>query len=122
MKKEDTEKVLLRYKEVYGQVPDWAETIGEVMPEFLEPWIQIRSRVITDGALPRKVKELILLGINLVRRYPSGIETHMRGALDAGATKQEVMEAIATAIISSAAPALYNGPRALKAELLKRKK
>ena len=122
MKQEDTEKVFLRYKEVYGQVPDWAETISEVMPEFLEPWIQIRSRVITDGALPRKVKELILLGINLVRRYPSGIETHMRGALDAGATKEEVMEAIATAIISSAAPALYNGPRALKAELLKRKK
>jgi AhpD family alkylhydroperoxidase len=122
MKPEDTEKVLLRYKEVYGQVPDWAETISEVMPEFLEPWIQIRSNVIADGALPRKVKELILLGINLVRRYPSGIETHTRGALDAGATKEEVMEAIATAIISSAAPALYNGPRALKTELLKRKK
>jgi hypothetical protein len=32
-----------------------------------------------------------------------------------------VMDAIATAIISSAAPALYNGPRALKAELQRRK-
>jgi AhpD family alkylhydroperoxidase len=122
MEAKDVAKVLLKYKDVYGQVPDWAETISEVMPEFLEPWLQIRSKVIADGALPRKVKELILLGINLVRRYPSGIETHTRGALDAGATKEEVMDAIATAIISSAAPALYNGPRALKAELLKRKK
>ena len=89
------------------------------MPELLEPWFQLRSKVIADGALPRRVKELILPGLNLIRQYPSGIETHMRGALDAGATKKEVMEMIATAIISSAAPAMYNGPKALKAELLK---
>ena len=91
------------------------------MPELLSSWIEIRSKVIADGALTRKVKELILLGINLVRRYPSGVETHMRGALDAGATNDEVMETIATAILSSAAPAIYNGPRALKQELEKRK-
>ncbi len=122
MEAQDVAKLLLKFKNAYGQVPDWAETISELMPELLEPWLQIRSKVIADGALPRKVKELILLGINLVRRYPSGIETHLRGALDAGATQEEVMEAIATAILSSAAPAMYSGPRALKAELLKRKK
>jgi len=117
MGKQEVERMLLKYKNTYGQVPDWAETISEIMPELLEPWISIRSKVIADGALSRKVKELILLGINLVRRYPSGIETHMRGALDAGATQEEIMEAIATAILSSAAPAMYNGPRALKQEL-----
>ena len=122
MEGKDVGQLLLKYKQAYGQVPDWAETIGEVMPELLEPWLQIRSKVIGDGALPRKTKELILLGINLVRRYPAGIETHLRGAMDAGATQDEVMETIATAILSSAAPAMYNGPRALKAELLKRKK
>jgi len=121
MGKQEVERMLLKYKSAYGQVPDWAETISEIMPELLEPWISIRSKVIADGALPRKVKELILLGINLVRRYPSGVETHMRGAMDAGATKEEIMEAIATAILSSAAPAVSNGPRALKEELKKRK-
>jgi AhpD family alkylhydroperoxidase len=122
MKKKEVQQLLLKYKKTYGQVPDWAETVSQIMPELLEPWLGIRSQVMVDGALPRKVKELILVGINLVRRYPSGVENHLRAAMDAGATKEEVMETIATAILSSAAPAIYNGPRALKAELEKRKK
>ena len=121
MEAEEVKNLLLKYKKTYGQVPDWAETVSQVMPELLEHWLGIRSKVMVDGALPRKTKEFIFLGINLVRRYPSGIETHMRGAMEAGATKEEIMEVIATAILSSAAPAMYNGPRALKAELEKRK-
>jgi AhpD family alkylhydroperoxidase len=117
----EIEQLILQYKSSYGQVPDWVETVSQIMPELLEPWIKIRLKVAADGALPRKVKEFILLGINLVRRYPSGIENHLRAALDAGATKEEVMEVIATAVLSSAAPAIFNGPRALKAELEKRK-
>ncbi|MBI5969229.1 MAG: carboxymuconolactone decarboxylase family protein [Deltaproteobacteria bacterium] len=121
MNSQELDRLLSRYKEAYGQVPDWAEVVSQIMPDLLGPWIEIRSKVIADGALSRKVKELILLGINLVRRYPSGVETHMRGALDAGASKEEIMEVIATSILSSAAPAMYNGPRALKEELKKRK-
>ena len=116
----NVEQLLARYKKTYGQVPDWAETVSQIMPELLGPWIEIRSKVIADGALSRKVKELILLGINLVRRYPSGVQTHMRGAMESGATEDEIMETIATAILSSAAPAMYIGPRALKEELKKR--
>ena len=122
MEAEEVKKLLLKYKKVYGQVPDWAETVSQVMPELLEHWLGIRSKVMVDGALSRKIKEFILLGINLVRSYPPGIETHMQGAMEAGATKEEIMEVIATAILSSAAPAMFNGPRALKAELEKRKK
>jgi AhpD family alkylhydroperoxidase len=121
MKKKEVQQLLLKYKKAYGQVPDWAETISQFMPELLEPWLGLRSQVMVDGALPRKVKELILVGINLVRRYPSGVENHLRAAMDAGATKEEVMETIATAILSSAAPVMYSGPRALKAEIERRK-
>ena len=121
MKAEEIQKLLLRYKDTYGQVPDWADTVSQLMPELLEPWLGLRSKVMVDGALPRKFKELILLGINLVRHYPPGVENHLRAAMDAGATQEEVMEAIATAILSSAAPAMYNGPRALKAKLEKRR-
>ena len=121
MEEKEIKNLLLQYKKTYGEVPDWAETVSQMMPELLGPWLGIRSQVMADGALPRKMKELILLGINLVRRYPSGVENHLRSALEAGATKEQVMETIATAILSSAAPAMYNGPRALKAELEKRK-
>ena len=121
MEEKEIKNLLLQYKNTYGEVPDWAETVSQIMPELLGPWLGIRSQVMVDGALPRKMKELILLGINLVRRYPSGVENHLKAALEAGATKEQVMETIATAILSSAAPAMYSGPRALKAELEKRK-
>jgi len=121
MKSKELNKMLQKYQKIYGYIPDWAETVSQIMPELLGPWIEIRSKVIAEGALSRKVKELILLGINLVRRYPSGIETYMRGALDSGASKEEIMEAILTAILSSAAPAMHNGPRALREELMKNK-
>ncbi len=122
MKAAEVEKLILQFKNSYGQLPDWAEAVSETMPELLDAWLKIRSIGIPGGVIPRKYRELILLGINLVRRYPSGIENHLRGAMDAGATKEEVMEVIATAIISSAAPSMYNGPRALRAELERRKK
>jgi len=121
MNSNEVREILLQYKEAYGQIPDWAETIGELMPELLNPWLQIRAKAIEDGVLSRKIKELILLAINLVRRYPSGIDAHVRGALDSGASPEEIMETIAVAIVSSAAPAIYNGPRALKGEMEKRK-
>lgn len=122
MRPNEIKKVLFRYKKAYGQIPDWAEIISEIMPELLEPWLLIRSRAIENGELSRKVKELILLGINLVRNYQAGVETHLRGALDSGASIQEIMETIALSIISSAAPVIYNGPRTLRTELIRRKK
>ncbi len=38
----DLEKLLARYKNAYGQVPDWAETVSQIMPELLGHWIEIR--------------------------------------------------------------------------------
>jgi len=120
MKSEEIDQVLSKYKEMFGEVPGWAEIYSQFMPEVLEPWLDIRSKALSDGALPRKMKELILLAINLVRIYPTGVESHLKNAMDLGATHDEIMETIMTAVLSSAAPAMYNGPRALKEELKKR--
>ncbi len=57
MEAEEVKKLLLKYKKAYGQVPDWAETVSQVMPELFEHWLGIRSRVMVDGALPRKIKD-----------------------------------------------------------------
>jgi len=110
----DPDELVEKARKIYGNSADWTETLAELMPEMLESWLNIRQKVADDGALSRKEKEFILIGINLVRRYPSGIENHMRKALELGATKEEIMEVIATAVISSAAPAIINGPRELK--------
>ncbi|MFH0814149.1 MAG: carboxymuconolactone decarboxylase family protein [Pseudomonadota bacterium] len=109
------------YQDYYGHIPDWVKMMGDKRPDALYHYYQLRKIGVEDGVLPRKVKELILIGINLVRRYETGLELHIKGALDAGATVEEICETIVTAMVAGAACAMISGPRILLEVLEKRK-
>ena len=47
-----------------------------------------------ESALPRKVKELVAIGVAHTTQCPYCIEGHVRAAKKAGATDQEIAEAI----------------------------
>jgi len=119
---EGVEEIYQAYHDYYGYLPDWVKLMGENAPDALYHYYQLRKIGVEDGILPRKVKELILLGINLVRRYETGTRVHMKGALDAGATIEEIVETIVTAMVSGAACSLIEGPRILQEELKQREK
>jgi AhpD family alkylhydroperoxidase len=50
--------------------------------------------VFADGALPGKTKQLIAVAVAHVTQCPYCIRGHTQSALKAGATEQEIMEAI----------------------------
>lgn len=52
-----------------------------------------------DGALPRKTKELLGLVASLVLRCDDCVTYHVCGAWDAGATADEIAEAMSVALI-----------------------
>jgi len=52
-----------------------------------------------DGALPRKVKELLGLVASLVLRCDDCITYHVVGAWEAGASGEEIMEAMSVALV-----------------------
>jgi len=52
-----------------------------------------------DGALPRKVKELLGLVASLVLRCDDCITYHVVGAWEAGATGEELTEAMSVALV-----------------------
>lgn len=54
------------------------------------------------GVLDKKTKELLMAALACVFRCPHCTEEHVRGALDAGATKQEVTEALLIAAVEGA--------------------
>lgn len=118
--KEDIEEIYETYRKYYGELPEWVEQMGQRAPEALYHYCQMRAIALEDRVLPRKVKELVLIGINLVRRYPTGIQVHIKGALDAGCTPDEIAEVITTAMVSGAASSLIEGPSILADELAKR--
>lgn len=75
--------------------PLWT-TFSEWDPEFLEAYLRLRSVPFHNGPLPKKYKELILVAINAATThlYAPGVRRHIRNALQHGATRQEILEAI----------------------------
>jgi AhpD family alkylhydroperoxidase len=55
-----------------------------------------------DGVLDKKTKELLMLALTSVFRCPSYTEEHLNRALEAGATKEEITEALLIAAAEGA--------------------
>ena len=74
--------------------PFWT-SLEELDPDYLEAFLQFRS-VPQSGPLDQKTKELIFIAINVATTHlwPSGARRHMANALEAGATKEEILEVI----------------------------
>ncbi len=57
-------------------------------------FVEMEEKTFADGHLSKKHKELIAIGISLVNSCESCLEWHIKQALDAGATMEEVIEAL----------------------------
>ena len=66
-------------------------------------------------ALDTKTKELIALALGVSQKCDGCIATHARAAARAGATEQEVAEAIGVTILLDGGPGTVYGPRAFAA-------
>ena len=76
---------------------DWAVQLD---PAYAIARAEVRRLSVgEDGTLSVKVKELIVLGILASRGLQYGVEAHMRRALDYGATKDELFEAVKAAAV-----------------------
>ncbi|MEJ2703080.1 MAG: carboxymuconolactone decarboxylase family protein [Sedimentisphaerales bacterium] len=59
-----------------------------------EVFLEMEKATYCDGALPRKTKELIAVGISVVIDCESCMQWHVEQAAKTGASEQEVLEAI----------------------------
>ena len=92
---------------------DWA---AQLDPAYAIARAEVRRLSVgEDGTLSVKVKELIVLGILASRGLQYGVEAHMRRALDYGATREELFEAIKAAAVPGGGVAYSVGVRALHA-------
>ena len=75
--------------------PLW-DDFAALDPEFMEAYLAFRSVPQNNGPLEQKYKELILIAINAATThlYAPGVRRHIQNALKAGATKEEILEAI----------------------------
>ena len=71
-----------------------ADKRRELAPDQDAAFRAFSEAVFKDGALPRKMKQLIAVAVAHVTQCPYCIQGHTRAALRDGATQQEIMEAI----------------------------
>jgi AhpD family alkylhydroperoxidase len=68
-----------------------------------------------EGAIPVKYKELMALAVPFTTQCPYCIEVHSNQARGAGASDQEIAEAVVVAAALRAGAALTHGTHAMKA-------
>jgi len=80
-----------------------------------ESFLQMERAAYTDGALPRKTKELIAIGISVLMDCESCMQWHIDQAAACGATQQEILEATEVAIEMGAGRVTVSARFALEA-------
>ncbi len=63
-----------------------------------EKFLEMEKAAYSDGELPKKVKELIAVGISVVIDCESCMQWHIEQAAQAGASHREVLEAVEVGI------------------------
>jgi AhpD family alkylhydroperoxidase len=63
-----------------------------------DAFLQMEQAAYTDGALSKKTKELIAIGISVLTDCESCMQWHIDQAVACGATETEILEAIEVAI------------------------
>ncbi len=87
---------------------DGLASIGKLMelkPEAVASFITFDQKVFEKGALDTKAKELIAIGAAHVTRCPYCIEGHVNRARKAGASDEEIAEAVLVGIAMNAGAA-----------------
>jgi len=75
---------------------------------------RMESAAFADGTLARGYKELIAIGISLIDNCESCLEWHIKQALDAGMTADQIIEAIGVGIEMGGGPATVSSRFAMK--------
>lgn len=101
--------------EVLGELRDPARELRELIPDVYAGFSQMGKAAAAPGVLDTKTKELIAIACAVVQRCDGCIASHTRSAARAGATPQEVAEAIGVTFLMAGGPATVYGPRAFAA-------
>jgi AhpD family alkylhydroperoxidase len=84
-------------------------------PTEFNAWLALNNIVSREeGAIPRKYRELIALGVAFTTQCPYCIEAHTKAAKAAGASREEITESSLIAAALRAGGAATHGAMALK--------
>lgn len=92
-----------------------ADQMRQLTPDMMTGFGTLFGKVMKEGALTVKQKELVAVGIALAVQCEPCIVLHIDKALDAGASKDEILEAAQVAVLMAGGPAYTHMPKVIEA-------
>jgi AhpD family alkylhydroperoxidase len=106
-----------KWHQVARQLRKPALDLREQIPEAWSAYAHLHKAAMAAGKLDVKTKELIALAVAASLQCDGCIGAHARGAARAGATAEEVAEALGVVVLLNGGPGTVYGPRAYEAFL-----
>jgi alkylhydroperoxidase/carboxymuconolactone decarboxylase family protein YurZ len=92
----------------------WTEWLAREDPEYTKVRQPLSALSTGEGKeLSIRHREMVIVGILAFRGRQDGVVAHMRRAIEHGATKRELLEAVQAAAIPGGGPTLSSGVQAL---------
>jgi AhpD family alkylhydroperoxidase len=80
----------------------------------LNGFASLFSKTMAEGALTVKSKELVAIGIAVAKQCEPCIKLHVKKCLDAGTTREEILEAAGVAVMMEGGPAYTHIPMVIE--------
>lgn len=103
------------YPQRLRELKSGVTALANESPAALKGFGALHDASVEAGALDTKTKELIALAAGIVVHCEGCIAFHVHDALDAGASRQEIIETIGVAVMMGGGPALMYGCDAYEA-------
>ena len=97
-------------KEFFESFKKHTAKMIDQIPDAVHGFSGLFTKVMKDGALSCKEKELIALSISVTQRCSPCIRLHVQKCLDAGATREQILEAASVAVMMGGGPAYTHIP------------
>jgi len=103
------------YNRLFNEILENLGKFSKETPEQMKGFHKFLEAVEKGGALDVKQKELIAIACSVVAHCEWCIAYHVKGALNANATKEEILESAWVGVLMGGGPALMYAQGVLKA-------
>jgi AhpD family alkylhydroperoxidase len=105
----------MSYPDYFNQTRRMMGALGREIPTTMSAFQQLHKSALDTGALSPKIKEIIALAISIRAQCETCITYHVHDALEAGATREEILDALGVTVLMGGAPAIAYSIKALEA-------
>ena len=99
----NTKEFLIKFQDDLGKMKFQANAT-------LNGFASLFSKTMAEGVLTLRQKELVAMGIAVAKQCEPCIKLHAKKCLDAGATREEILEAAGVAVMMGGGPAYTHIP------------